>query len=383
MAKADYYELLGVSREASDGELKKAFRKLAMEWHPDRNPDNPEAEQKFKELNEAYEILKDPQRRAAYDQFGHAAFDGGMGGRPGGPGAGFEFNFGGSFSDIFEDLFGNAFGGRGQRRGGPMRGADLRYDYEVSLEEAFTGKNAEITLNTSVTCDPCGGSGAAPGSNPTTCPTCQGMGKVRTQQGFFTVERTCPTCHGAGQTVSDPCGHCGGTGQVQQEKTLSINIPQGIENGTRIRLSGEGEAGARGGPPGDLYLFLSVRPHHIFDREGTELRLTVPIRMTTAALGGHIEVPTIDGKKARLTIPEGTQTGRQFRLRGKGMPRLQRGGVGDMFVQVAVETPVNLTKEQERLLKEFESAGGDRGSSPQSDGFFAKAKEFWDDLISD
>ncbi|MBI1180736.1 MAG: molecular chaperone DnaJ, partial [Alphaproteobacteria bacterium] len=327
--------------------------------------------------------LKDPQRRAAYDQFGHAAFEGGMGGRPGGPGAGFEFNFGGSFSDIFEDLFGSAFGGRGQRRGGPARGADLRFDYEVTLEEAFTGKQAEITLTTAVSCDSCGGSGAAPGSRPTNCPTCQGMGKVRTQQGFFTVERTCPTCHGAGQTVSDPCQDCHGAGQVSREKTLSVNIPQGIENGTRIRLSGEGEAGARGGPAGDLYLFLSVRPHRMFERDGTELHLTVPIPMTTAALGGQIEVPTVDGKKARLAIPEGTQTGRQFRLRGKGMPRLQRGGVGDMFVHVAVETPVNLTKEQERLLREFEAAGNGGGSSPESEGFFAKAKEFWDDLISD
>jgi molecular chaperone DnaJ len=380
MAKADYYELLGIARGAGDAEIKKAFRSMAMECHPDRNPGDAAAEQKFRSINEAYEVLKDPQKRAAYDQYGHAAFE--NGGRPGA--GGFDFNFNGSFSDIFEDLFGNAFGGRGgQRRGGPQRGADLRYNYEVTLEEAFSGKQAEITINTSVACEPCDGTGAAPGSKPVTCPTCQGMGKVRAQQGFFTVERTCPTCHGAGQTVSDPCTACGGAGHVMRDKTLSVNIPVGVENGTRIRLSGEGEAGGRGGPAGDLYLFLSVRQHPLFERDGIDLHVSVPIPMTTAALGGQIEVPTIDGKKARVSIPEGTQTGRQFRLRGKGMPRLQRGGVGDMFVHVGVETPVNLTKEQVRLLKEFEAAGGGNQSSPESDGFFAKAKEFWDDLIKD
>jgi molecular chaperone DnaJ len=379
MAKADYYELLGVGRDAAEADIKKAFRKLAMECHPDRNPGDAQAEQRFKAINEAYDVLKDPQRRAAYDQFGHAAFENG-GGRPGG----FDFNFSGSFSDIFEDLFGNAFGQRGgQRRGGPQRGADLRYNYEVTLEEAFSGKQAEITLNTTVGCEPCGGTGAAPGSKPVDCPTCRGMGKVRSQQGFFTVERTCPTCHGAGQTVSDPCRACGGAGHVNRDKTLSVNVPPGVENGTRIRLSGEGEAGARGGPPGDLYLFLSVKPHRMFERDGVDLHLSVPIPMTTAALGGHIEVPTIDGRRARVPIPEGTQTGRQFRLRGKGMPRLQRAGVGDLFVHVAVETPVNLTKEQVRLLKEFEAAGSGNHSSPESEGFFARAKEFWDDLIKD
>jgi molecular chaperone DnaJ len=378
MAKADYYELLGVGRDASDAEIKKAFRNKAMDCHPDRHPGDTEAEHKFKAINEAYEVLKDPQKRSAYNQYGHAAFEGG--GRPGAGG----FDFSGSFSDIFEDLFGSAFGQRGgQRRGGPQRGADLRYNYEVTLEEAFSGKQAEITINTSVGCEPCNGSGAAPGSKPVTCPTCGGQGKVRAQQGFFTVERTCPTCHGAGQTVSDPCTHCGGAGHVNRDKTLSVNIPVGVENGTRIRLSGEGEAGARGGPAGDLYLFLSVRGHSMFERDGIDLHLSVPIPMTTAALGGSIEVPTIDGKKARLAVPEGTQTGRQFRLKGKGMPRLQRGGVGDMFVHVGVETPVNLTKEQARLLKEFEAAGGGTTSSPESEGFFAKAKEFWDDLIKD
>lgn len=378
MAKADYYELLGVGRDASDGEIKKAFRNKAMDCHPDRHPGDADAEHKFKAINEAYDVLKDPQKRSAYNQYGHAAFEGG--GRPGAGG----FDFSGSFSDIFEDLFGSAFGQRGgQRRGGPQRGADLRYNYEVTLEEAFGGKQAEITINTSVGCEPCNGSGAAPGSKPVTCPTCGGQGKVRAQQGFFTVERTCPTCQGAGQTVSDPCTHCGGAGHVNRDKTLSVNIPVGVENGTRIRLSGEGEAGARGGPAGDLYLFLSVKPHSMFERDGIDLHLSVPIPMTTAALGGSIEVPTIDGKKARLAVPEGTQTGRQFRLKGKGMPRLQRGGVGDMFVHVGVETPVNLTKEQVRLLKEFEAAGGSNHSSPESEGFFAKAKEFWDDLIKD
>ncbi|MGE0665312.1 MAG: molecular chaperone DnaJ [Sphingomonadales bacterium] len=380
MSKVCYYEMLGVSREASDGDIKKAFRAKAMECHPDRNAGDAEAERRFKEVNEAYEVLKDPQKRAAYNQFGHAAFENGGGGR--GPG-GFDFNFNGSFSDIFEDLFGGAFGQRGgQRRGGPQRGADMRYDYAVTLEEAFSGKQAEIRVNVSVACDPCGGTGAAPGSKPVDCPTCRGMGKVRAQQGFFTVERTCPTCHGAGQTVSEPCGACHGAGHVNRDKTLSVNIPPGVENGTRIRLSGEGEAGLRGGPAGDLYIFLSVKPHRMFERDGIDLHLSVPIPMTTAALGGSIEVPTIDGKKAKVVIPDGTQTGRQFRLRGKGMPRLQRGGVGDLFVHVGVETPVNLTKEQERLLRDFEAAGGGK-SSPESEGFFAKAKEFWDDLIKD
>ena len=380
MSKVCYYEMLGISRESDDGEIKKAFRAKAMECHPDRHPGDTDAERKFKEINEAYEVLKDPQKRAAYNQFGHAAFEKG-GGRPGG--GGFDFNFNGSFSDIFEDLFGGAFGQRGgQRRGGPQRGADMRYDYAVTLEEAFAGKQAEIDVNTSVACEPCGGTGAAPGSKPVDCPTCRGMGKVRAQQGFFTVERTCPTCHGAGQTVSDPCTACHGAGHVNRDKTLSVSIPAGVENGTRIRLSGEGEAGTRGGPSGDLYIFLSVKPHSIFERDGMDLHVSVPIPMTTAALGGSIEVPTIDGKKAKVAIPEGTQTGRQFRLRGKGMPRLQRGGIGDMFVHVGVETPVNLTKDQQRLLREFEAAGGGK-SSPQSDGFFVKAKEFWDDLIKD
>ncbi|MDA0339758.1 MAG: molecular chaperone DnaJ, partial [Proteobacteria bacterium] len=290
------------------------------------------------------------------------------------------FDFGGGFSDIFEDLFGDGFGGRrgGGGRNGPQRGADLRYNYDVTLEDAYNGKKAEISLNASVACESCKGSGGKPGSEPVRCGTCQGMGKVRQQQGFFTVERTCPSCQGAGQTIGDPCDSCHGSGQQKKDKTLSVNIPPGVENGTRIRLSGEGEAGARDGPPGDLYLFLSVHPHKMFERDSNDIHLEVPIPMTTAALGGHVEVPTVEGKRARIVIPEGTQTGRQFRLKGKGMPRLQRGGHGDMFVHVGVETPTNLTKEQERILREFVDAGG--SASPESEGFFAKAKEFWDDL---
>jgi molecular chaperone DnaJ len=364
MAKTDFYEILGVSKDTSDADIKKAYRKLAMQYHPDRNPDDAAAEHKFKEISEAYDVMKDAQKRAAYDRYGHAAFDGSMGqGRPGGGGG---FDFGGSFSDIFEDLFGDARrGGRGPS--GPQRGADLRYNYEVSLEEAFTGKKAEINVTTGVSCGTCSGSGAAPGSSPVTCATCQGMGKVRAQQGFFTVERACPACHGEGQTISDPCTDCHGNGQVQTEKTLSVSIPAGVEEGTRIRLSGEGEDGQHGGPAGDLYLFLSVYAHEIFERDGNDIYCTVPIPMTVATLGGPIEVPTVEGTKARITIPDGTQSGRHFRLRSKGMPKLQRSGRGDMFVQITVETPVKLTKEQKKLLREF--ADKDKGGNPETDGF--------------
>jgi molecular chaperone DnaJ len=380
MAKRDYYEVLGVSRTADEKELKNAYRKLAKKYHPDANPGDKTLEHKFKELNEAYDVLKDPQKKAAYDRFGHQAFEHGMGGaRPGGPGFGPEFTS--SMSDIFEDLFGDFMGGGrgrgGQRRGASaQRGSDLRYNMEISLTEAFTGKTAQIRVPTSVTCDTCSGSGAKPGTSPKTCGTCGGTGAVRSTQGFFTVERTCPTCQGRGQVISDPCSTCGGAGRVTRERNLSVNIPAGVEDGTRIRLAGEGEAGLRGGPSGDLYIFLSVRPHEFFQRDGADLFCKVPISMATAALGGEIEVPTIDGKKARVSIPEGAQTGKQFRLKSKGMPVLRSSQSGDMYIQVTVETPVNLTKRQRELLREFEREA--RNNSPESEGFFAKARAFWE-----
>ncbi|MFA5123467.1 molecular chaperone DnaJ [Zavarzinia sp.] len=381
MAKADYYELLGVARGASADDIKKAFRKLAMKWHPDKNPGNAEAEQKFKEINEAYSVLSDDDKRAAYDRYGHAAFEGGG---PGGGAAGAGargFDFGSSFADVFDDLFGEFMGrgGQGRNPNGAARGADLRYNMEISLEEAFKGKKTQIRVPTTIACETCDGSGAAPGSKPTTCPSCQGAGKVRAAQGFFTVERTCPTCQGAGRIIKDPCKTCGGHGRVTKEKTLSVNIPQGVEDGTRIRLAGEGEAGLRGGPPGDLYIFLTVTPHALFRRDDTNLFCRVPIPLVTAALGGTIEVPTIDGTRARVSIPAGTQTGRQFRLKGKGMPSLRGGALGDLYINAVVETPVNLNAKQKELLKEFEKAGG-KGTSPESEGFFAKVKELWNDL---
>ncbi|MBI1260208.1 MAG: molecular chaperone DnaJ [Rhizobiales bacterium] len=381
MTKRDFYDVLGVKRDASADELKKAYRAKAKELHPDRNPGDAEAEKNFKELNEAYDVLKDEQSRAAYDQFGHAAFDGGMGGRgPGGPG-GFNPDFGSSMSDIFDDLFGEFMGGRGGRRGGGaggrMRGQDLRYNMEISLEEAFEGKKAQIRVPTSVACETCSGSGAAPGSSPVTCSTCSGAGKVRASQGFFTVERTCPTCHGRGQTIDKPCQSCHGAGRVERERTLSVTIPQGVEDGTRIRLTGEGEAGMRGGPAGDLYIFLSVRPHSLFQRDGADLFCRVPIAMPVAALGGEIDVPTLNGKKVKVKVPEGAQTGRQFRLRGKGMPVVNSREIGDLYIQITVETPVKLTKAQKDLLKQFEAAAT-QDNNPESAGFFAKVKDFWD-----
>jgi molecular chaperone DnaJ len=381
MAKRDYYEILGVPRTADEKELKNAYRKLAKKYHPDANPGDKTAEHKFKELNEAYDRLKDPQKKAAYDRFGHQAFEHGMGGaQPGGPGFGPEFTS--SMSDIFEDLFGDFMGGGrgrgGQRRGsgGAQRGSDLRYNMEINLTEAYSGKTAQIRVPTSVTCDTCSGSGAKPGTSPKTCGTCGGSGAVRSTQGFFTVERTCPTCQGRGQVISDPCNTCGGAGRVTRERNLSVNIPAGVEDGTRIRLAGEGEAGLRGGPTGDLYIFLSVRPHEFFQRDGADLFCKVPISMTVAAMGGEIEVPTIDGKKARVSIPEGAQTGKQFRLKGKGMPVLRSSQSGDMYIQVTVETPVNLTRRQRELLREFEREA--RNNSPESEGFFAKARAFWE-----
>ena len=378
MAKADFYELLGVSKTADEKELKGAFRKLAMKYHPDKNPDDAEAEKKFKEINEAYETLKDPQKRAAYDRYGHAAFEqGGMGGgNPFGGGAGFA---GGGFSDIFEDIFGEMMGGgRGRRpSGGRERGADLRYNMEISLEEAFAGKTAQIRVPTTITCDACTGTGAKPGTKPTNCATCQGTGRVRAAQGFFSIERTCPTCHGRGQTIADPCGKCHGQGRVQEERSLSVNIPAGIEDGTRIRLTGEGEAGLRGGPSGDLYIFMSVRPHQFFQREGADLYCSVPVSMTTAALGGKFDVTTLDGTKSRVTIPEGTQSGKQFRLKGKGMPVMRSSQTGDLYIQILIETPQKLTKRQRELLQEFEQISS-KENNPESSGFFAKMKEFFD-----
>jgi molecular chaperone DnaJ len=382
MAKRDYYEVLGVGKSADEKELKAAYRKLAKQFHPDTNPGDKMAEAKFKEINEAYDVLKDPQKKAAYDRFGHQAFEGGMGG---GRGAGFGPEFNSSMSDIFEDLFGDFMGGGGGGRGrrgrgsgasGASRGADLRYNMEIGLTEAFTGKTAQIRVPSSVSCETCNGSGAKPGTSPKTCATCGGQGAVRSQSGFFTVERTCPSCQGRGQVISDPCNGCGGQGRVTRERMLSVNIPAGVEDGTRIRLASEGEAGLRGGPSGDLYIFLSVRPHEFFQRDGADLFCKVPVSMTAAAMGGEIEVPTIDGKKARVSIPEGTQTGKQFRLRGKGMPVLRSSQTGDMYIQVAVETPVNLSRRQRELLRDFEKEA--RNNSPESEGFFAKAKAFWD-----
>ena len=384
MAKRDFYEILGVAKNADEKALKTAYRNLAKKLHPDANHGSSETDAKFKELNEAYDILKDPQKRAAYDRFGHQAFEGGGAGRPGGAGFGPEFNS--SMSDIFEDLFGDFMGGgrggggraRGGARGasGAQRGSDLRFNLEISLTEAYSGKTAQVRVPSSVSCENCKGSGAKPGTSPKTCGTCGGAGAVRSQSGFFTVERACPTCGGRGQVIPDPCSVCGGQGRVTKERNLSVNIPAGVEDGTRIRLAGEGEAGLRGGPTGDLYIFLSLRPHEFFQRDGADLFCKVPISMTAASLGGEIEVPTIDGKKARVTIPEGAQNGKQFRLKAKGMPVLRSSQSGDMYIQVSVETPVNLTRKQRELLKEFEKDAAH--NSPESEGFFAKAKAFWD-----
>ena len=382
MAKRDYYEILGLQRGAGEADLKSAFRRLAKEHHPDKNPGDKVSEQKFKELAEAYEVLKDPQKRAAYNQFGHAAFEGGMGGR-GGQG-GFGPDFASSMSDIFDDLFGEFMGGRrgpGRGQGGQSareRGADLRYNMDIALGEAFAGKTAQIRVPTSVPCDGCAGSGAKPGTEPKSCPTCGGAGKVRASQGFFTIERTCPGCQGRGEIIADPCTKCQGAGRVTKERTLSVNIPAGVEDGTRIRLAGEGEAGLRGGPAGDLYIFLSIKPHELFQRAGADIFCRVPISMTTAALGGQIDVPTVDGAKTRVKVPEGCETGKQFRLKGKGMPVLRSKVSGDMYIQVEVETPKHLTARQRELLADFE-AESHKETSPQSDGFFARVAGFFSD----
>lgn len=381
MAKRDYYEVLGVAKGASADEIKKAYRSKVKDLHPDRNKDNPNAEAQFKEVGEAYDVLKTDDKKAAYDRYGHAAFEGGMGGgRPGGGMGGGQGDFSSAFSDVFDDLFGDFMGQRGGGGGGrrAARGADLRYNLRISLEDAFSGMQKSITVPASVQCDSCDGSGAEGGAEPSTCPTCSGMGKVRAQQGFFTVERTCPTCSGMGQIVKNPCKKCRGAGRVEKERTLSVNIPAGVETGTRIRLAGEGEAGMRGGPSGDLYIFIEVAEHELFERDGPNLFCRVPVSMSTAALGGNIEVPTIDGGRGRVQILAGSQSGRQMRLRGKGMPPLRGGGVGDMIIELAVETPVNLTSRQKELLQEF--AGEAQNNNPESSNFFSSVKSFWDSM---
>jgi molecular chaperone DnaJ len=374
MAKRDYYEVLSVTRTASDGELKTSYRQLAMKWHPDKNPGDASSEAKFKEINEAYDCLKDPQKRAAYDRYGHAAFENGGSGGQGGFG-GFSAS---AFSDIFDDLFGGMGGRRGgARSGGRERGADLRYNLEISLEEAFHGKTAQIELPTNVTCEVCSGTGAKAGSSPTQCKTCAGTGTIRHAQGFFTLERTCTSCQGRGSVISDPCKSCNGAGRVVKERTLEVAIPPGVEDGTRIRLGGEGEAGMRGGGNGDLYIFLSVTQHPIFQREGADLYCRVPVSMVTATLGGEFDVLTVDGGRSKVKIPEGTQTGKRLRLSGKGMPVLRSRERGDMYVQVAVETPQKLTKKQKELLREFDKDSS-KDTQPESAGFFAKMREFFE-----
>ena len=368
--KRCYYETLGCAKSATIEEIKSSYRKLAKELHPDRNPGDHSCEVKFKEINEAYDVLKDGQKRAAYDRFGHAAFENGMGGR--GPSG---FDFASSFTDVFDDLFGEFMGGRRSRR--QNRGGDLRYNLTITLEEAFVGRSVQIKVPTAVACEACGGTGAEKGTKAEQCPTCAGIGKVRAQQGFFTIERTCPNCRGTGRYVRNPCKPCTGSGLVQKEKTLAVEIPAGVEEGTRIRLSGEGQAGMNGGPPGDLYIFVSLAPHEIFQRDGHDLYCRAPVPFVSAALGGSVEVPTLDGGRTKVTVPEGTQSGRQFRMRGKGMPVMRGGGMkGDLYVEIAVETPVKLTKKQKELLREFEKAS-EHGTHPESEGFLSKLKDFW------
>ncbi len=382
MSNKDFYELLGIERSANADEIKKAYRKLAMKYHPDQNKDNPEAEEKFKEINEAYDILKDEQKRSAYDRYGPSAFDGSMG--SGGFSAGGGMG-GAAFSDIFEDMFGDFMGSGGGRRGnGTARGSDIQYTVELTLEESYKGKEATIKIPVNDSCDSCEGSGAEKGTSAEKCGTCDGNGRVRQQQGFFTIERTCPTCHGQGTFIKNACKTCGGAGRLKKNKTLKVKIPAGVETGRRIRLSGEGEAGLRGGPRGDLYVMLNVKPHKLFQRDGANLYCRVPITVTRAALGGEIEVPTIEGKRASVKIPSGTQTGQQFRLRGKGMKVLRSDAKGDMYIEIFVETPVNLNKKQQDILRDLDKSMGDvktaNKNSPESSGFFQKIREFWDDL---
>jgi molecular chaperone DnaJ len=371
MSKRDYYEILGVSKDADPKDIKKAYRRVAMKFHSDRNSDDPKSDDKFKEASEAYEILSDAEKRAAYDRFGHAGVEANMGG--GG---------GGSFSDVFGDVFGDIFGGgAGRGHAGPQRGSDLRYTLDISLESAVRGTTVEIRVPTLATCDICDGSGAKEGSSPTTCGTCGGAGQVRMQQGFFQVQQTCPTCRGKGKSISDPCGGCHGQGRVERTKTLSVKVPPGVDTGDRIRLSGEGEAGPDGGPPGDLFVQMSVQQHAIFERDGKNLYCEVPITVADAALGGELEVPTLDGR-VKLKIPAGTQTGKLFRLRGKGVKQVRGGTVGDLLCRAAVETPVNLNKRQKELFKELQEIHGECGKSqaPRQIRWFEGVKSFFDDL---
>ena len=371
MAKADYYDTLGVSRTATEAELKSAFRKLAMQFHPDKNPGDAAAEQKFKDINEAYQCLSDGQKRAAYDRFGHAAFENG-----GGMGGGMGDGFGSSMADIFDDLFGDMMGGgRRGRSNGRERGSDLRYNLEITLEDAFKGKTATIKVPSLMSCEACTGTGAKAGSKPKACGTCGGAGRVRAQQGFFAIERTCPTCQGRGEMIDNPCDSCRGAGRITKERSLSVNIPPGVEDGTRIRLAGEGEAGLRGGPAGDLYIFLSMKAHPFFQRDGADLFCRVPISMVQAALGGEFTVHTVDGSEAKVKIPEGTQSGKQFKLKSKGMPVLRTRDFGDLYIQANVETPQNVTKRQRELLEEFETESSNK-THPESSGFFTRMKEF-------
>ncbi len=375
MADRDFYDILGVKKNASDDEIKKAYRKLAMKYHPDRNKDNKESERKFKEATAAYEALKDPEKRAAYDQYGHDAFrQGGMGG-----GQGFG-DFAGGFSDIFEEFFGGGFGGSSRQRG-PQRGNDLRYNMSITLQEAYGGKKSQIRIPSHISCDLCSGTGSADKSGPSTCSTCGGQGKVRSTQGFFSIERPCPTCGGEGSSIKNPCLKCSGTGQVKKQKTISVTIPAGVDTGTRIRISGEGEPGQRGAGNGDLYIFVEVQKDKLFEREEENIFCQIPISITTAILGGDVEVPTIEGKKARLNIPPGTQSETQFRLKGKGMSILRQTRRGDMYVETNVEIPVNLNSKQKAILQEFEKEGGtSKKHSPKSQSFFSKLKEVWEDL---
>ena len=372
MSKRDYYDVLGVPKGSEADAIKKAYRTKAKELHPDRNSDNPNAESQFKEVNEAYEVLKDADKKAAYDRYGHAAFEGGGGQGFGGG------DFSSAFSDVFDDLFGDFMGGGRGGRKQQSRGSDLRYNLSISLEEAFAGLQKTINIPSAVTCGSCNGTGAAGGSSPTTCPTCSGLGKVRATQGFFTVERSCPTCSGVGQIIKNPCSSCGGQGRQKKDKALSVNVPPGVETGTRIRLAGEGETAPRGGVSGDLYIFIEVSKHKIFERDGLNLFCRVPVSMAKASLGGEVEVPTIDGGRSRVRIPAGSQSGRQMRLKGKGMPAIKTNQKGDMFIEMAVETPVNLTAKQKELLQEFEELSED--NNPETNSFFSSVKTFWESM---